>query len=148
MLQSRWVSGPVSADELKPALRFGRRDFDRYQHQLLSMQRIAQNGEPELAVIGCVTAIEWFLNSLLVNKEARMLSITPCLSRPLKANLSSGLIESLRDVANRRNSVVHGQPPERGKEATPSDRTISEIVGTGLALYREAQAQLKIGLVD
>jgi hypothetical protein len=158
MLQTCSITRPANTEMLSAALRFGRRQFDRYQYQLLAMQRLARDGEVELAVVGCVTAIEWFLNSLLVDSSAalgssarkpRTLSINECLKKPLKAHLSLELQERLRSAANFRNSLVHGKPPSR-KEITPlpSAETNSEIVRTGFALYREAQVQLRIGLVD
>ena len=63
----------IQSEQLTRALRFPYREFDRYLNQLLAMQSLARSGEFELAVIGCVTAIEWFLNTLSVSKEKKVL---------------------------------------------------------------------------
>jgi len=43
------------------------------------MQRLARQGEPELAAIGCVSAIEWYMNAALGNdvRQARSPFETP-----------------------------------------------------------------------
>jgi hypothetical protein len=149
MLQRAWMPVAVSKERLDLALRFGRREFDRYQRQLLAMQRLARGGEPELAVIGCVTAIEWFLNLLLITREPGSLSIKKCLPKPMKVTLSAEMKNRLSKVADRRNECVHRQAPvKRHEPSSPADRTIDDVVSTGIDLYREVQLKSKIGLID
>lgn len=142
---------------LRAALRFGRRQFDRYQHQLLAMQSLSRDGEPELAVIGSVTAIEWFLNTL-VDQNAplpkwydrdRRPSINRCLELPLKIALSSELVARLRVAADYRNKLAHGtSPSRRGVSDVPVDDVGTEVIRTGFALYKEVQMGLRVGLLE
>jgi hypothetical protein len=149
MLQTRYLPEEVSQERLSAALRYGRRDFDKYQRQLLAMQRLSHDGESEIAIVGCVTAIEWFLNSLLITQEKKTLSIVPSLSKPMRVTLSPDLKAELLKVAQRRNAIVHGEPSSRSKpDLSAPERTISQIVRTGLELYREVQQQLKVGLLN
>ena len=138
MLQTHWIEELVSPESLSSALVFGNREFDRYQRQLLAMQKVAREGEPELAVIGSVTAIEWLLNPLVVangsevtiQKKAQSLSIRQCLEKPLKIAISDDLRKELIRAAMIRNDAVHGKPPQRevsGK--TQSAKTVAELFG-------------------
>jgi hypothetical protein len=159
MFEQRTLIEQVDSSALIAALKFGRRQFDRYQHQLLSMQSLARHGEPELAVIGSVTAIEWFLNTIIVPAsipsrwvgKQHTFSIREVFEIPLalKVNLSSELIARLRSAGKERNGIVHGKPPQRlGTSARSLESQVEEIVRAGFALYKEAQIQLRIGLVN
>jgi hypothetical protein len=151
MLPKHWVPAEVAAKRIEAALRFGRRQFDRYQSQLLAMQRLARDGEPELAIIGCITAIEWFLNSFRIEKPAdnRPVSIKRLKPKELSVVLPGSLWERLRAIADRRNNVVHGGLPDRRRsEIDPAGRSVSDIVEAGLEVYKEVQLQMKIGLLE
>ncbi len=157
MFQCWSIKEIADASTLRAALRFGRRQFDRYQHQLLAMQSLSRDGEPELAVIGSVTAIEWFL-STLVDQNAplpkwynrnRRPSINRCLELPLKIAPSDELVARLRVAADYRNKLAHGTSPS---STNVSDLSVEEmsarIVRTGFALYKEVQIGLRVGLLE
>ncbi len=101
---------------------------DRFLVQLMAMHRLLKQGEPELALIGCVTAIEWFLNDRLAASVQRMrggkemkASVTLCLRSGALNFLPERQREALLKLALRRNAIVHGPPPVRtGQRAGPA----------------------------
>lgn len=124
---------------------------DRVLGQLMAMNRLLQQGEPELALIGCVTAVEWFLNdrfgSLVLpirSSWPRSASISVCLRSRALDFLEPDLQAQLLELSHARNTVVHGPPPSRtlrSGQATLHNTTVSkEFVADGLylalALYR------------
>lgn len=106
---------------------------DRFLVQLMAMHRLLKQGEPELALIGCVTAIEWFLNekfSALVQRsragKAMSASITACLRSGALDFMSQPQREVLRELALSRNAIVHGPPPSRsGHHSNPFRTTVA-----------------------
>jgi hypothetical protein len=157
MFQCWLIKEIADASTLRAALKFGRRQFDRYQHQLLAMQSLSRDGEPELAVIGSVTAIEWFLNTL-VDQNAPLPkwydrnhrpSINRCLELPLNIVLSTELVGRLRVAADYRNKLAHGTSPSRSSVSDlPAEEMSTRVVRTGFALYKEVQMGLRVGLLE
>jgi hypothetical protein len=142
MLGRHSLGTPIDKARIDQGLQFQLREIDRYLHQLLAMQRLAKQGEPELAIVGCVTAIEWFMNSFVQRSDTFSLSMRACLKIPPFDSLSGDLRNHLRRLADVRNAIVHGEPPARHStkaETAESESPlgISEIVRTGLSLYRE-----------
>jgi hypothetical protein len=124
--------------DIERGLQFGLREIDKYLHQLLAMQRLADDGEPELAMIGCVAAIEWYMNSLLPDRTVGwQYPLGKCLKKDPFNGLPSGLKEDLLEVANFRNLLVHGQPPDRAHKNPDKSIEITRALKTGLELYRE-----------
>jgi hypothetical protein len=125
---------------------------DRFLVQLMAMHRLLKLGEPELALIGCVTAVEWFLNekfSDLVQRtragKAMSASITACLRSGALEFMPQPKRDLLRELALARNAIVHGPPPSRsGHHANPHRTTgavepeyVRSSLFTALDLYRE-----------
>jgi hypothetical protein len=118
------------------------------------MQELSRSGEPEIAVIGAVTAIEWFLHTLVDHnaslpkwyKTDRRPSINRCLELPLKFAPSEELRSRLRAAADRRNEMTHESSP---RSKCPSDvpEICTEVIRTGFALYKEVQVELRVGLL-
>ena len=132
----------VPKENLEDALSFGIREIDRYLHQLLAMCRLSKEGEPELALVGCVTAIEWYMNSLIRSKDNWQMSIRDCLKDAIFKDFPERLKQQLREIALQRNEIVHSQPPERNKHNVlitfgSHPKNIDDIVEIGLDLYRE-----------
>lgn len=129
----------IPKSKIERALQFGLREIDRYLHQLLAMQRLANEGEPELALIGCVAAIEWYMNSFIQIENDWQLSIVKCLKKEQFKSLPDELKQALLSIASSRNDLAHGQPPDRdkGKMHTTSTTDVRNAVKTGLELYRE-----------
>jgi hypothetical protein len=143
MMNRHLVDRPVEKARIDQGLQFPLREIDQYMHQLLAMHKLAKQGEPELAVVGCVTAIEWFMNAFLQPRPAKSLSMRECLKMTPLSVLPDPLRDRLRRVAEYRNSIVHGGPPTRRASKSPGQATdsiskVKEIVETGLCLYREA----------
>ena len=127
---------------MEQALKFGVREIDGYLSQILAMHRLAKQGEPKLAIIGCVTAIELFLNSFVKWEENWSLSIKECLKKVPFTSLPDDLKRQLRTIADIRNAIVHGEPPSQRDETRASAEQdslskIAEVVQTGVNLYRE-----------
>lgn len=141
MLTKSSIPEPVAREQLEKAMRFQLREMDRYLHQLIAMKRLSTHGEPELAVVGAVTAIEWFMNSLIARQGTYSLSISKCLKQAPLSKLPAQMVEDLSALADMRNSIVHGEPPERRKSRSglPPEVALQpgQIVRLGLALYRE-----------
>lgn len=138
-------SFPTAVDKARidQALQFRLRNIDGYLHQMLAMHRLAKQGEPRLAVVGCVTAIEWFMNSFVKREDNWSFSIKECLKKSPLSSLPEDLKRKLRSIADTRNDIVHGEPPprrdqdqEHSPEQDPMER-IAEVVRIGLNLYRE-----------
>lgn len=128
----------ISKIDIERGLQFGLRKIDKYLHQLLAMQRLADDGEPELAMIGCVAAIEWYMNSLLPHRrDGWQHSLGKCLKKELFNGLPSELKDDLLDLSQFRNDLVHGQPPDRAHESPDKSIEITRALRTGLNLYRE-----------
>lgn len=138
----------ISRSDIERGLQFGLRKIDKYLHQLLAMQRLANDGEPELAMVGCVAAIEWYMNSLLPDrKDNWQCPLGKCIRKEPFVGLPSGLKQDLLDAADFRNALVHGQPPDRVHEARGKSTEIAKTLRTGLELYREMNRRLSKGSV-
>jgi hypothetical protein len=140
MLPKSSVPKPVAKEHLEKAMQFQIREVDRYLHQLMAMKRLSTQGEPELAVVGAVTAIEWFMNSLIAREPAYSLSIPKCLKKPPFSALPVQMIQNLNTLAETRNLIVHGEPPERKRNRSGLHKGAiqpDEVVKLGLSLYRE-----------
>ena len=129
---------------------------DRFLGQLMAMHRLLKQGEPELALIGCVTAIEWFLNDKFAelvrrNRAGRDISasIAVCLRAGVLGFLTDAQREALLIVARARNAIVHGPPPTRGLHSGSAPRqtdTVNEAyvrssLFLALEIYRAVNLQ-------
>lgn len=127
--------------DLEKALSLGFREIDRYQHQLVAMSRLAREGEPELALVGCLTAIEWYMNSFLPPRpKPKQLSVSLAIKESPFQRLTDETKHRLRQAAMSRNAVVHGKPPSRRHRQNADGATVAmvrEAADAGLRLYRE-----------
>lgn len=97
---------------------------DRVLRQLMAMHRLLKAGEPELALIGCVTAVEWFLNERFASrlrdagsKRRGSFSVNDFMASDVLKFVPPAQLQRLAEVARLRNSVVHGAPPHRTQVA-------------------------------
>ncbi|OGT97021.1 MAG: hypothetical protein A2298_03425 [Gammaproteobacteria bacterium RIFOXYB2_FULL_38_6] len=153
----------VSHSKLCEALKFGMREISKFERQLLAMDRLVRDGEPELALIGTISAIEWFMGAFVARENKWQPSLRDCLKiEPYKSNLEEDLKNDLREAALLRNSIVHGAPPSReniikegsgfiGKLPISNVSLLSykvqSVIESGLVLYRrinELKRQKKI----
>jgi hypothetical protein len=126
----------VTHSEMLKALQFEVRDDSRFLRQLFAMNRLASEGEPEIAIVGCVMAIEALLNEYLEPPPVRSLSITPSLSELPIRSLPEPLKQSLRDLAKERNDIVHNGTRGGGASKRHCDANFRPFE-LGFALYRE-----------
>jgi hypothetical protein len=114
----------------------------RFLDHLLAMQRIAGEGEPELALIGAVMAIETHLSMFV---QWRRPDHRPSIADALRQQPCSGLPEDLKlelvTLARTRNSLVHGDLPNRIGSRQPPRLGIAEALRSGVQLYRETYAR-------
>ena len=119
--------------------------------QLIAMNSLRVQGEPELALMGCATALEWFLNDHFpdmakVTRDNRRVSAS--LSDFAKSTSLAFLDErnraQLRALAHARNKVAHGRPRPRSSSpnvealdsAGSSDDEARESLFFALEIYR------------
>ena len=125
------------------ALKISYQENDRFIHQMQAMKRLASSGEPELAIVGTVSAIEWFATRFVVPPKDRCKdshSLRNALKLSPLSNLPDILKAELVSVADLRNSLVHGQPPERGDNRYLS-HNVASVLNAALELYRQLNAQ-------
>jgi Domain of unknown function (DUF4145) len=101
----------IPASLVRSALRWGIREIDEFLHQILAMQKLAEQNEPELAVIGCASAVEALLNKQLGQNNSLMLN--RCIDHPQFRFISDELRQKLHGIRKLRNDIVHGKMPNR-----------------------------------
>jgi hypothetical protein len=134
---------PLDRPKVLDALKISYRENDRFIHQLQAMKRVASAGEPELAIVGTVSAIEWFANRFVVPPKDRYKdshSLRNALKLPPLSNLPEVLKAELLRVADLRNSLVHGKPPDRGDNRSLS-HNVASVLNSAVELYRQLNAQ-------
>lgn len=131
---------PAKKSDIKIQLKSNIAKDDRFVHQILSMSKLAQSGDPELAIVGCVSALEWHLNNKFIKFLKRIKSgkiISSSLTLMMKDELFSDLDPHLKEwafgFAKLRNDIVHGAPPIEKKDHK-------------LAMANEAFSGLKLAL--
>lgn len=124
---------------------------DRVLRQLMAMHTLLSNGEPELALIGAVTAVEWFLNERFGhvlresgNRKRGSFSINDFSNAGLLTFASPEAMARLVALARIRNSVVHGAPPSRTQGqrnggrllGAANEESVQEALFFALEVYR------------
>jgi hypothetical protein len=122
---------------IQSALRWGIREIDEFLHQVLAMHRLAEQNEPELAIIGCASAIEALLNKSIGSK--RSLTLHRCLQHPQFRFISDELRQKLDAIRELRNGIVHGKLPNRRHTISSRlpDEEVQSTIEASLLLYRE-----------
>jgi hypothetical protein len=135
----------------------GRSNYDKdARHDLMVAQLIAMNslrryGEPELALMGCATALEWFLNehfpqvaeSKKVGRRNNASLSDFGKAAPLRF-LGDETQKSLISLAHARNRVAHGKPRARvtlplvdsSRSDSSPDSTARDWLFFALEVYR------------
>jgi len=137
-----------SAGKLRTLLERPIRLDDRVLRQLMAMRRVLEAGEPELALVGCVATIEWFLNASLSpslrahsRRKKGSISITELREIGGLEFLPREHVEQLLQAARKRNEAVHGPPPSRPsvrhQTALHSD-DVNQVLDLALRTYRES----------
>lgn len=146
--------------------RFLGKDFpksDRVLTQIMAMHKLLKQGEAELALIGCATAIEWFLNDKfsddLIN-NGQPVNISASINHFFGKHKSLGLlnflskseIDGLKALAKARNLVVHGSLPTRSwgaptsiaRESVIEPSSIREYLYLAIDVYRSVNLQVSV----
>lgn len=116
---------------------------DRIVCQLLSMAKLIEQGEPELAIVGAVSSLEWFLNAtfpkfIRTDKDGRnfQLPLIKCVRKKVVSDLlPSSLIDKINDIVKIRNTIAHGQPSSNSNSNELADFA-RDALESCLDLYR------------
>lgn len=124
---------------------------DKVIKQLMAMQRLLREGEPELALVGCISAIEWYLNDAFPNLQRTnaaggktSASISEHIKRKTLDFLPEEKLLQLRAFARRRNEIVHGEPPHRS--SIRNMRSAVEFECNGMLDVDNVRNALALGL--
>jgi len=119
---------------------------DRVLRQLIAMNELLQRGEPELAVVGCTSTVEFFLNrtfpelTAVKNGRPQSASLYVCSKHKALSFLSDAWREWLQQLAFVRNPLVHGSVPEgrerHERQASVSAAFVRDALDKALDLYR------------
>ena len=120
---------------------------DKTVRQLIAMARLVKEGEPELAVIGVASAMEFFLNEKFPDLVSRRNGVEFSSSIPkavrdkrIKSRLDESIVTRLVDLGTTRNSLVHGEPKDRTLGMTSRSRIDAEyafaMIDTCMIAYR------------
>jgi hypothetical protein len=122
--------------DLQDTINMGIRGNDVYIRRLQALHTLCRDGEPELALVGICTNLEWFLNkrfpqlaTIRKNGDTHLGSISAFLKKDFSTVLTTARREQLRALVEARNSFVHGAPP--------ASRTQSAL-NEGVSLVRNA----------
>jgi hypothetical protein len=141
LLNLRSYARLVERLKIVDALKISHREADGFIHQIQAMNRLARDGEPELAIIGAVSAIEWQINRFVPPPRTRhesSHSLRKALAMPPIKSLPEDLKDSLLEIADIRNALVHGKPPVRaeGRVRTRFHK-VDAVLQCALELYRQ-----------
>lgn len=138
----------LSADHLKRATAGILRDISPFEQQLFAMNRLRQEGEPALALVGCLSLIEWYVDRQVVRpivmNEEQMSISTVLKDTKYLDFIDLKLRSTLFQAASVRNALVHGSPPPR-KSLTDG---LAIDAGSEYALFGNSHAAVAERAVD
>lgn len=135
--------------DVRDYLKSARRSDNPFIQRLQALNALLANGEPELALVGCVTALEWFVNERFPelcaqrkNGEVRTAPLSIFLKSKPAAILEKSDVDQLWSLIHRRNAIAHGSPPTRTSRLDPFalDQYVHEAFALALRVYRTANA--------
>ncbi|MGE3280085.1 MAG: hypothetical protein AB7O13_03625 [Alphaproteobacteria bacterium] len=100
----------VSGAEISTAMQMRYRDLSRFEQQLFALERMRRGGEVTLALIGCLSLLEWLLNLYIIGKGGKKAKLFEALRHPVIDFLSNNEKEILDDARQARNLAVHERP--------------------------------------
>ncbi|ADJ29680.1 hypothetical protein [Nitrosococcus watsonii] len=127
--ESQFPQSKVNRRRVQSLLEASYNKGDQVLTQLMAMKKLLAQKEPELALVGLVTAIEWFLNERFpgvghINQSGRKTSAS--IYRLIKSGSLAFLSEEERKqlikISQLRNEIVHGSPPGRTAAHSESRR--------------------------
>jgi hypothetical protein len=119
-LVSTWLSSPirkVSENDIKASLKRRFREFSQFEQQLFAMNRLRQEGELALTLIGTISLIEAFLKGCFPPPPIRRVYLYDYLEKSVWPDLSSIISKTDKEILLRantiRNKAVHELISER-----------------------------------
>lgn len=130
--------------DLKDTVRTALRAEDPYVRRLQALHALCINGEPELALVGAFTALEWFLNHRFPdiglkkqNGQTLSGSVRDFLRSGHAKLLPSETAAELHELVQERNRVTHGPPLTHGHRMnTASTTRAQKAMRVALETYR------------
>lgn len=117
--------------------------------RLQALHSLYLNGEPELALIGVCTTLEWFLNKSFPDLtykrkdgQIRTGNLRSYLGSKHAETLTDAAKSKLLDVIDWRNDVTHGEPPSRQMHGNNSvnPENVMEAFCLSLNIYRQVNS--------
>jgi hypothetical protein len=154
------ISPSVSVEQVQAALKSPLALHDRVVQQLSAMTRLVVEGQSELALVGCITVMEWYINDHVRSLRRRPSDSgsewSVSIERILKSGLLSGIpVETqaqLRQLVKARNEIVHGAPMSRSVIGASVDvgesRVTPEVARNALRLAVNTYQYLNLRAVD
>jgi hypothetical protein len=133
----------ASTEAMAKALKWPIRDFSRFEVQIFALKRLADEGEPALALVGLMSLVEWYLNENLPDRGQKRLKLYDALNH---SHYSFILIEVKDSIHRHRkfsNLFKHEEPfgasnAENcsGKESNEEYLSFCEAAAASFEIYR------------
>lgn len=147
------IISPNSLGDIKDTVRSSLRADDPYIRRLQALNTLCLNGEPELALIGACTVLEWFLNQRFPdlayttkNGETRSGNIRSFLKSRHAKVLPPNTIMNLRKLVKARNDSTHGTPPSHQTHGQAN--ADSEFAWKALRLTLETYRLVNVSIAE
>lgn len=104
----------IPKEKIASALNTSARSLNKFESQLIALERIRSSGEHELALVGTLSLLEWLLKEFLTREHnIKVKTIHEALQKWEKCLLTQWESIYFDGLRVRRNSAVHDGPPQR-----------------------------------
>ncbi|WP_295076386.1 hypothetical protein [Tabrizicola sp.] len=104
----------ISKERMNFALSNPARSLNKFESQLIALERIRSSGEHELALVGTLSLLEWLLKEFLLREhKIKVDTIHKALQKWKSCQLRPCEFIYFDGLRVRRNSAVHEGPPQR-----------------------------------
>ena len=114
----------VSLENIEKAAKWPSRSFSPFESQILALKRLSDRGEPELALVGLMSLVEWFLkeglpeNLAKKRKKPRLVDLIGIAQEFV--NLPDSLWSTLQASREVRNIHTHDKPTSKSQSYDPA----------------------------
>lgn len=140
----------ATADAMATALKWPIREFSSFELQIFALKRLADNGEPALALVGLMALVEWYLNENLPERGRQRLSLSAIVRHPHYDFVPSDIKTAIDAHRKIRNFIVHEQPTDKTAHHDPQSGAVgarapdSSAAGSFTAFYEAAAAGFEL----
>jgi hypothetical protein len=133
----------ATAEAMEAALKWPIRDFSSFELQIFALKRLADEGEPALALVGLMALVEWYLKENLPDRGQKRLNLSAIIRHPHYTFLPENIRSAIDSHRETRNFIVHEKPTD--KTAHLDLRTGSFPAAPGsIAFYAAAAAAFEL----